>query len=615
MSSAWPGLLPVARVTRSDEAGVFSVCGLDGAAPRRAWAETDDGAAASSAVQARPGDVHRLELVPLAPLMGVVETSARQPIAGASVTALTRAGTLPRRATTDAAGRFSVPAGADLERLVVGAPGYASRDLQVRADEQPHRVTLTAPARLELKALWDGAPVAGAAIVLERSRRAVTDAAGWARFEGLAPGASRRVSARKDRLVGAATVAVAEGATTRAAVTLVPGFVVTGSVVDERGRPREGSVVSAHDESVPVGPAGAFELPPLAPGTLTVEADAPDCHGRATQAIDLGADVDVALRLTCEATLAGVVLDAAGAPVADVTVSASCGSDNTSATTAADGDVDVGDVALTPALALIVTVHDARGAPVDGATVSARQQQDSSGCSTAQGRRRLAELSAQKVGVTVRKSGFVTYTKVHELTGAETALDVTLEAAQGSLEGHALGADGRPTPGLQVRYGYQHRAISGADGRFHFDGLAHADEALSVTDATGAGTALRVKVEQAPVSVDVGPAPGGAVIDGRVSGSGPINTGSGFVIAVLGAAPAYRGEELLEPGDALVFMDDVARVAWTPVRQGRFTLSGLPPGRWALYLGGLASAAEDAVRPRATLELSAGERRAVELSP
>jgi hypothetical protein len=705
--------------------------------------------------------------------------------------------------------------------------------------------------------------------------------------------------------------AVREGATTRAAVNLVPGFVVTGRVLDEHERPRDGSRVSARDESVPVGPAGAFELPALAAGAVTLTAEARGCPGRATQAVDLAADVDVTLQLTCETTLGGVVVDAAGAPVPDVEVTASCGTTSTSVTTGADGafafaprpgvcrleaervgykplattahvpdnalrivmdagasvsgrvldpdgrpvpgatvlalpvlledliqdsqrikpattdaqgrftiggllpgrlglyasvhgkgrtreqvnlepgeqrtgvvlsltattllegvvlddegrpvagaevwaqstgdetmraalpdmlagdfsfvadldamrvrasldgrfalpsgslpgkpellaradgfelyrtalpthgpvdvrltrerqarvtgrvvdptgapiaafvvnrkavysddgrfsvprqlsvqvrapgyastsffvslkgeaDVDVGDVTLTAAAALLVTVRDARGNFVDGAAVSARQSENSSTCSTAEGRCRLGDLAPQKAGVTVRKDGFVTWAKPHELRGPETTLEITLESAQGALEGHALGADGRPTPGLQVRYGYRNRAISDATGGFRFEGLAHENEALQVSDGAGTGVAVRVKVEQAPVKADVGPVAGGAALEGRVLGSGPVNAASGFVIAILGAAPAFRGEELLEPSGSLALMDDVARVAWAPVREGRFALGGLPPGRWAIYLGGLRTALDEAVTPRVIVDLSPGERRTLDVAP
>lgn len=912
-----PGLVDVEQSTVSDDGGAFTFCHLDGDGPRLAWAFVAADGTASLPEELSPGAVVKLELLPRVTLSGVVEDRQREPIAGAKVLLTAQPSTRTVATRTDASGRFSLDAPAAPWRLVVGAPGYATRDLQVTPRDSPLRVTLTAPATLWVRALQDGAPVEGARVTADTHLSADTDAEGWARFEGLAPDTWVPLTARKGRALGRAVAEVAEGQTTRTAVTLGPAAVVTGQVLDEREAPVEGAKVSIDTDAVDTAKDGTFELPPRAPGAVTLAVRAEACAGRASRKLDLAGDVDVTLHLACAASLAGTVVDAAGAPLDGVDVKALCSGEERTVTTGRDGafalapapgpcrveasrkgyrplataarapdtslrlvldagasvagvvvdaagapvagarvavapvlledllkgskeptsaqadakgrfvisglepgrvqvlaaargvgvvreplrlepgevrggltltlvgprrldgvvrdeagrpvtgaevsvqppssdealrdllpdllrgdfsffvameaaqartdpdgrftlslvpsqarhellaqaegfeterrplpeagpvdlrlarvrkkggvsgrvldergapvtafsinrkavfaddgrfqvprtgaairveadgfaaqpvdchgpegqDVDVGDVTLAPAAALAVEVRADDGAPLDGAFVSVRQAADASTCVTAQGRCRVGNLAAKRSALTVRREGYETKSQQVEVRrDQQLAVTVTLARAQGVVEGRALGADGRPTPGLLVRlvrFGAERRTVSDEAGAFRFEGLPRADQALELRDEAGGGRVVRVKVDGAPVQADLGPVPGGAALEGTWRGAGADHEASGFLVAVRGAAPEYRGEALLEP-DAWLLLSDATHLAWTPVRDGRFTLEGLPPGRWAVYLGGLRTVMEEVVKPLAIVDLGPGERRAVPLGP
>lgn len=911
-----PGLVDVEKSTVSDDGGAFTFCHLDGDGPRLAWAYVDADGTASIPEEVTPGVVVKLEVLRRVTLSGVVEDRQREPIAGAKVLLTASPSTRTVATRTDAAGRFSLGAPAATWRLVVGAPGYATRDLEVTPRESPLRVTLTAPAALWVRALQDGAPVEGARVTTDTHLSADTDAEGWARFEGLAPDAWVPVTARKGRALGRAVAEVAEGQTTRAAVTLGPAAVVTGQVLDERDAPVEGAAVSIDADTVDTAKDGTFELPPRPPGAVTLAVRAKACAGRASRKLDLAGDVDVTLHLTCAASLAGTVVDAAAAPLGGVDVKALCGGEERTVTTRRDGtfalapppgrcrveatrtgyrplvtaarapdtslrlvldagasvsgvvvdpagapvpgamvavlpvlvedlltgrrelthaqtdaqgrfvvsglepgrlqvlasargvgvvrellrlgpgearggltlalvgprrldgvvrdeagkpiagagvtvqppakrdeairdllpnllrgdfsfvvaieaarartdadgrftlalapgqaghellveaegfeshrrplpeagpvevrlarprtsrvsgrvldergapvvafsinrkaffaddgrfqaprtgaairveadgfasrsvdcrgpdgkDVDVGDVTLAPAATLAVEARADDGALLDGVFVSVRQAGDASTCVTAQGRCRVGNLAAKKSALTARKDGYETQSQQVEVRVHQpVTVTVTLARAQGVVEGRALGADGRPTPGLVVRlvrFGAERRTVSDEAGAFRFEGLPRGDQAVELREEAGGGRVVRVKVDGGPVQADVGPAPGGAALEGTARGAAADAAG-GFVVAVRGAAPDYRGEALLEP-DAWLLLSDATHLAWTPARDGRFVLEGLPPGRWAVYLGGLRTVMDEAVKPLAVVDLGPGERRAVEWAP
>jgi hypothetical protein len=279
-----------------------------------------------------------------------------------------------------------------------------------------------------------------------------------------------------------------------------------------------------------------------------------------------------------------------------------------------EASVDVGTITLRPAAALTVIVRDEAGAPQSGVLAKLANAIDDASCVTEQGRCRLGDLTPEKLTIEVTAADTEPVSREVEVRDASTTLEVTLKRALGAVEGFARGADGVPLAGGLVHLfglGQRQTASSGADGTYRFDRLPSGEATVGLRDALGGGAMVRVQVGRTLAKVDVGPEPSGARVDGVIRGAATDGQG-GQVIAVRAAAPAYRGGELLEPGPEL-FRPGVTHVVWTRLSAGRFALAGLPPGRWALYLGVPANLTNDAVKPLATLELAVAEHRTLEL--
>ncbi|HUQ01679.1 MAG TPA: carboxypeptidase regulatory-like domain-containing protein [Kofleriaceae bacterium] len=207
-----------------------------------------------------PSDELVLELRPCAAaLHGFILDAASGPIPGASV----RRGSIDAIAATDGAYSLCLPIGDTL--LDVGADGYGTVSVsmavtnRVRRDFRlsPEGVIAGRAVRVE-----DGTPISNALVSLQASGTAIpgfsggisgapgsatTDADGRFRMVGVLPG-RRQLSATADgyrsRLVDVNVIA---GENDEVTVTLEAATTVQGRVVDEAGKPAEGTTITLRE--------------------------------------------------------------------------------------------------------------------------------------------------------------------------------------------------------------------------------------------------------------------------------------------------------------------------------------------------------------------------------
>jgi hypothetical protein len=170
----------------------------------------------------------------------------------------------PRETAAGPDGRFRI-GGLPEGRFVVAARrgGRAAADPDVDrrgVGPWPEVALALAPAgALTVRVAGDGAPVAGAWVVLARDelvRRAATDAAGAARFDGVVPGAAT-VDVVADGFLAPPrrAIAVDAGADLVAAFVLDRGATASGRVVDAAGAPVAGAAIELRGEAGTVSAA------------------------------------------------------------------------------------------------------------------------------------------------------------------------------------------------------------------------------------------------------------------------------------------------------------------------------------------------------------------------
>lgn len=382
-----------------------------------------------------------------------------------------------------------------------------------------------------------GGPVAGARVgegwTLDRA--VATDADGRFALPGChdVPATSVRVVA-----LGYADHRAAIDASSEAAIALVPEVLVRGRVVaDEDGLPVAGAlvVVKAHvpDATVraTVGGAatsasdGTFEVHGVAPGLaheVSVRAPGFASHGGAVAAdLPAGGTCELGdVRLARGRFLDGVVLDAQGAPLADVnvvltvradgpngapTASATRRTDDrgrfrvadlaggtwtATATTSDGGRAEASVAAPPPAGSALVTltlrrdgpvvvrVTDAGGSALAGVTVSLHTADASTprgrGTTDARGTATLVP-GPGRYRLSVRpdaESGLVATSQTINVDAAGATFDVRLER-RCVVAGVVLGPDGRAIGGAQVRVARDATRLgelfTDADGRFRIE--------------------------------------------------------------------------------------------------------------------------------------------------
>jgi hypothetical protein len=174
----------------------------------------------------------------------------------------------PRQAVAGPDGRFQVD-GLPEGRFVVaarrGARAAADTDVGRRGLGPWPDVTLAlaSAATLAVRVAGDAGPVAGAWVVLAREellRRAVTDAAGVARFEGVLPGNTSLVVVAEGFLAPPRrALAVDGGAELGVSVVLERGISAFGRVVDRSGAPIAGAVVELRGEAGTISAVGRIQ--------------------------------------------------------------------------------------------------------------------------------------------------------------------------------------------------------------------------------------------------------------------------------------------------------------------------------------------------------------------
>ncbi|MDX2090450.1 MAG: carboxypeptidase regulatory-like domain-containing protein [Kofleriaceae bacterium] len=264
-----------------------------------------------------------------------------------------------RRTKTDADGYAMLRAvDFDSEYITVVAATLETKGTRIVTGDDP---AATIEYAIELGAGTDvigtvvdeaGLPVADAIVDLDqvegaRSERAHTDEHGAFTFDAIGQG-HYKLAARSDLHVEGPelTVDVDGTAPVRTLVRVVRGAEVTGIVVDSQGRPIAGAEVHVGRHWVETKADGTFHAAGLAAGLIELGARTKTGAAR-TEAFQLAAREHRKARLVIEtSSIAGIVVDANGQPVGEVSVFAR--SDDPQgyghATTDAGGRFDLGGV-------------------------------------------------------------------------------------------------------------------------------------------------------------------------------------------------------------------------------------------------------------------------------
>jgi protocatechuate 3,4-dioxygenase beta subunit len=250
-----------------------------------------------------------------------------EPVAGAQVR------TSARRTKTDADGYAVLRAvDYDSEFITVTAAAFATTGTRVVTGDDPgamieHAIVLGAGTDVTGTVVDEaGLLVADAVVDLdqidgERSERVHADEHGAFAFEAIGRG-SYKMKARSDDHVEAPEIIVEVDGTkpVQTQVRVVRGAEVTGIVVDANDRPVAGAEVHVGHHWVESGADGTFHARGLEAGPLELGARTKTGAAR-TQVLELAARDQRKTKLVIEtSSIAGIVVDANGDPVAEVSV-------------------------------------------------------------------------------------------------------------------------------------------------------------------------------------------------------------------------------------------------------------------------------------------------------
>lgn len=313
------GLRAAGQSTLTDAAGRFTLCGVGDPIPAL-WAEHADGRVAVPTNEPRLDTPVTLQLVHLEHIDGVVLDAVEGPVA-AQVTLFPEHGVSSQTVETRD-GRFvaQLPRGQvrALVETLKRAPVIVEANVTIGSLLV---LRLDRPSALVVRVLENERPVPGATVTLEGERAVTSNELGEARFENLAHEAVKDLRATKGTTLASAAVRLRAGQTQHLDVSLEPAVRLRGVIVDEKGATRLGKV-RLGGELFDTDATGHFVSPLLprdddATATPVVER----CDAESATRVTLGSDdVDVVLKVRCEVTVRGVVLDANGQPVADALV-------------------------------------------------------------------------------------------------------------------------------------------------------------------------------------------------------------------------------------------------------------------------------------------------------
>jgi Carboxypeptidase regulatory-like domain len=338
--------------TRDVTAGADGTFRLTDVVPGRVSFFIDRGGGKS--VHAPPGSDQEVVLeVPAGPNVAGTVVERGQPFAGAEVW-LSQYGNGREGmvvAKSDAGGAFKLRAVGRMHWLAARAPGHAPSPAVGIYEGGPGetvsiRLVLGGPGGALRCAVTgaDGAAAPGATVRVTSNENAVprqgndyppppavavTDAAGVALVEGLAPGMNKVAVRVAGRAPWGGDVDVRPGETARLDVRLPSEVVITGTVRLPTGAPAAGAIVSVGNwgeflSSVETtGADGSYRLGGVAPGKVEIRANARDV-GRAAATLDCpeGAEVRWDAVLESGARIVGFVRDEADRPLAGYLVNA-----------------------------------------------------------------------------------------------------------------------------------------------------------------------------------------------------------------------------------------------------------------------------------------------------
>ncbi|WP_141324704.1 carboxypeptidase regulatory-like domain-containing protein [Myxococcus sp. AB025B] len=321
----------VVRVT-TDADGAFEVHNLPEGTVAL-WAVGAKGAALATEVKTGAEDVE-LVLEPSVVFAGRVVDEALRPVAGSKLTLFHTAHSRFFQTTSNSDGRFTLgPLPASTYGLQVDDDQRVGPCMRaISPDElEAEDIVLHRPRNIVGQVLLDEQPVAHVHVeVVDTRVTAETDARGRFVLEGLPPG-DYVLKARHGQHQGQAETTLDEEQT-EAEVTVRLGTLVrvTGVVRDTSGQPIEGATVLANsrgtvytDTEAVTGADGRFELEEATLGTHHFTVSAKGFLPTETTEVEVTHRTPpVELTMERAFVIEGIVVDAAGTPLPDITLSA-----------------------------------------------------------------------------------------------------------------------------------------------------------------------------------------------------------------------------------------------------------------------------------------------------
>jgi len=258
---------------------------------------------------------------PDAPIAGWILDGAGAPVAGAHVS-------LDGRSVTTAAdGAFRMSAAPGEHRLLIDGDGLHPSEVRWRSDAPPARILVARRTSVTARVVRGGRPASGIEVALRdgsgSEETATSDASGLVSFRDLPEG--RYELAAYGPGEASRLVALSAGAPTE--IALARASDVRGRVRDDGGDAVHATVtlipVASPEQtdlavrSAETGADGAFALDGIPAGRWDVQIDAPGHVQAARYVLEAdGARSDLDLRVHRGGSVAGVVVDPHGAPVA-----------------------------------------------------------------------------------------------------------------------------------------------------------------------------------------------------------------------------------------------------------------------------------------------------------
>ncbi len=338
------GLVEAVKSVTTTADGAFELCGI---APQveYVWGEHPDGRIAVPAPeveQLKLGASVPLDVLTPHPMKGLVRLADGTPLPGARVLAYPIPALFVRDVKTDGTGAFTTTLPYGTATFIVAAPGHAP--VRVRREVAPNQLVvldLSDPFTLTIRARSNGQAVEGAEVTIAKEPPRLTDVKGEVVLKpALEDENSLSVRVIKGGLIGSATVHPQSGKSQSLDVELRPGVHVRGVVVDEKGAPRIGRVQGFGPPLfIETDAQGRFESELVEPTREdSLRGVVPDCDSERAQSVELaGADVNVVVKVRCEPTVNGLVLDGEGAPIANAMVSLQSAKEGETVTTDATG--------------------------------------------------------------------------------------------------------------------------------------------------------------------------------------------------------------------------------------------------------------------------------------